>query len=92
MGSEEQITMTRSELDRIVEEAIEKGTTRMLKELGLNDADANGDIRELRALLGAWREARKSAIQAVVKLLTTAILGALLLGIGVKLGAGGLFK
>ena len=43
------------------------------------------DLRELRDLLEAWRDARKTAWQTTIKLLTTAILAALLVGAAIKL-------
>lgn len=81
-----------AELREALATASEKGAQRALKELGLDDADAAKDIREMRALLNAWRETRKSFLQAVVKLLTTALFGALLIGAGVKLGMSELLK
>lgn len=92
MSSDAPITLTRAELDDLLDKAAERGATRALKECGLEDVNATGDIRELRALLKSWQEVRKSALQAVVKFLTTALLGALLLGLGIKLGASNLLK
>ena len=42
------------------------------------------DIRELRGLLDAWRDARRTAWQTVVKVLTTGLLMALLVGAAIK--------
>lgn len=90
--SSEPVVLSREELDRLLIKAAEEGANRVLKGLGLEDADANMDVRELRAILKSWRDVRKTALQAVVKFLTTAILGAVLLGLGIKLGASNLLK
>lgn len=81
------IIITRQELADALDKAGEAGARRVLKEMGLDDEDAGDDIRELRKLITSWREVRSSALQAVVKFLTTALLGAILLGLGIKMGA-----
>ena len=43
------------------------------------------DIRELRDLLEAWRDARRTAWQPTVKVVTTGILAALLVAAAIKL-------
>ncbi|WP_303785645.1 DUF6127 family protein [Azovibrio restrictus] len=43
------------------------------------------DLRELRDLLEAWRDARRTAWQTTIKVATTAILAALLVGAAIKL-------
>ncbi len=43
------------------------------------------DIRDLRGLIDAWREARRTVWQTTVKVLTTGVLAALLVGIAIKL-------
>ena len=58
---------------------------RVLAHLGLENGHAARDIRELRDLLEAWRDARRTAWQTTIKLLTTAILAALLVGAAIKL-------
>jgi hypothetical protein len=42
-------------------------------------------IRELRDLLDAWRDARRTAWQTTVKVLTTGVLAALLVSVAIKL-------
>ena len=86
MSDPRTIVMSQQELDTILDEAARRGGILALKEVGLNDDNASGDLRDLRALLVSWREVRKSALQAIVKVLTTALLGALLLGIGIQIG------
>jgi len=75
-------------LRAIAEEAGELGATRALTRLGLSDERAQGDVAELRALLDAWRDAKRSVWKAALGWLVR-IAGALLLtGIAVKLGFG----
>ena len=50
----------------------------------LENGSAARDIRELRGLLDAWRDARRTAWQTFVKLLTTGFLAALLVGAAIK--------
>ena len=71
-------------LRAIAEEAGELGATRALTRLGLADDSATRDVAELRELLRAWRDAKRSAWKSVA-----GWLGALLLAVlAVKLGFG----
>ena len=72
-------------LRALVEEASQSGAQRALGLLGLDDARARRDMDELRELLGAWRDAKRSARQAVVSWLVRLSLAALLIGMAVKL-------
>ena len=45
----------------------------------------NRDIRDLRSLIDAWRQARLTAWQTAIKVLTTALLATLLVGAAIKL-------
>lgn len=72
------------EFDDLLERAAERGTERCLAHLGLENGHAARDIRELRDLLDAWRDARRTAWQTMVKIVTTGFLAALLAGIAVK--------
>ena len=55
----------------------------------LNNADVNADyaglFRELRGLLDAWRDARHTAWQTAIRVVTTGILACLLVGAAIKL-------
>ena len=70
----------------LVEEASELGAGRALEALGLRDGKARRDMDELRELLQAWRDAKKSAWQAVVGWMVRILLALLVLGMSVKLG------
>lgn len=76
----------------LVEEASELGAARALERLGLGDEGARGDIDELRELLGAWRDAKKSACKAAVEWLVRGLLAMLLVGIALRLGAGAMLR
>jgi uncharacterized membrane protein YdfJ with MMPL/SSD domain len=73
-------------LRALAEEASEVGAGRALSLLGLTGAEARRDMDELRELLQAWRDAKKSAWQAVVTWVVRIGLAALVAGMAVKLG------
>ncbi len=79
-------------LRAIVEEAGELGAVRALTRLGLADAGAAGDVAELRELLRAWRDAKRSAWRALAAWMARVVLALLLAGIAVRLGLDGLLK
>ena len=76
----------------VVEEASELGAARVLTRMGLDDATAHGDLAELRELLRAWRDAKRSAWKAVIDWTVRGILALLLFAIAMRLGAGGSFR
>ena len=84
-GSAQPITLRPDDLDDLLTRAAERGAERCLAHLGLENGHAARDIRELRDLLEAWREARHTAWQTIVKLVTTGVLAALLVGAAIKL-------
>lgn len=73
-------------LRAIVEESSEMGAERVLVRLGLADPQAQGDLGELRELLGAWRAAKSSAWKAAIDWFVKIIGALLLIGIAVRLG------
>jgi len=73
-------------LRALVEEASEVGAERALAALGLKDDKARRDMDELRELLQAWRDAKKSAWAAVVTWVVRVVLALLVAGMAVKLG------
>lgn len=70
----------------IVEEAGMLGATRALARLGLEDARAAADMAELRELLAAWRDAKRSLWKAVLGWAAKTLLVVVLAGLAVKLG------
>ncbi|WLQ13321.1 DUF6127 family protein [Hahella aquimaris] len=82
---EDILLLRREELDELLDHAAEKGALRVLSHLGLENGHAARDIRELRDLLEAWRDARRTAWRTLVKAMTTGLLAALLVGAAIKL-------
>lgn len=79
-------------LRAIAEEAGELGARRALARLGLEDDRAAKDMGELRELLGAWRDAKRSALKAAMEWAGRMLMAALLVGLAVKLGFPGWLK
>ena len=73
-------------LRALIEEASEVGAERALAALGLKDEQARRDMDELRELLRAWRDAKRSARNAVVSWAIRIGLALLVAGIAVKVG------
>ena len=65
--------------------AAERGARHALADVGLDGPDAANDIRELRNLLDAFNEAKKTAGLTLVKMLVTGLVLALLAGTIVKI-------
>lgn len=82
---ETMLLLRREDFDELLDRAAERGAERVLAHLGLENGRAARDIRELRDLLEAWRDARRTAWQTIVKLITTGMLAALLVGAAIKL-------
>jgi hypothetical protein len=82
---ENMLLLRKEDFDELLDRAAERGAERVLAHLGLENGHAARDIRELRDLLEAWRDARRTAWQTVVKVVTTGLLAALLIGAALKL-------
>ena len=82
------IHLTDNNLRKLLEEASESGARTALKELGLSDESAGQDVRELRNLLEAWKSAKRTMGQQVVRMITTALLVILAVGLYAKFGVG----
>jgi len=76
----------------LAEEASEIGADRALAALGLRDEHARRDMDDLRELLRAWRDAKKSAWNAVVTWAVRIFLAVLVAGIAVKVGLIGMIR
>ena len=79
------VNLPQDDFEALLDRAAERGAERVLAHLGLENGHAARDIRELRDLLWAWRDARRTAWQTAVKVITTGILAALLVGAAIKL-------
>ena len=57
-----------------LEAMLDRSAKRALESIGLTDENAAKDIQEMRSLLDAWRDTRKSIWNTTVKIGTVAIL------------------
>lgn len=71
-------------LRALVEESSQSGARRALGALGLDDERARRDMDELRELLGAWREAKRSVWKAVAGWFARLALAMMLVGLAVR--------
>ena len=72
-------------LRALVEESSQSGARRALGALGLDDERARRDMDELRELLSAWRDAKRSVWKAVVGWFARLALAMVLVGLAVRL-------
>ncbi|NYT42470.1 hypothetical protein HZY97_16985 [Sphingomonas sp. R-74633] len=79
-------------LRAIAEEAGAMGAQRALSRLGLEDSGAAKDMSELRELLSAWRDAKRSALKAAFQWAGRMTAALVLVGLAVKLGFPGWLK
>jgi hypothetical protein len=82
---QDMLILPKEDFEDLLTRAAERGAERVLAHLGLENGGAARDIGELRSLLEAWRDARHTAWQTAVKVTTTGILAALLVGAAIKL-------
>ncbi len=68
------IKLTPEDIETMLDNAARRGAKEALRSIGLLDDDAARDIIEMRSLLEAWRDTRKSVWSTVVKLATVALL------------------
>ena len=68
------IKLTPDELEEMLDNAARRGAKEALRSIGLLDDDAARDIIEMRSLLEAWRDTRKSVWSTIVKVTTVALL------------------
>lgn len=68
----------------IIEEASMIGAQRALDRLGLSDRSAADDVKQLRELLGGWRDTKRAARAAVLGWLVRVVVMLLLIGLAVR--------
>ena len=68
------IRLTPDDLEEMLDNAARRGAKEALRSIGLLDDDAARDIIEMRSLLEAWRDTRKSVWSTIVKVTTVALL------------------
>jgi hypothetical protein len=70
---ENMLLLRKEDFEELLDRAAERGAERCLAQLGLENGSAAQDIRDLRDLLDALRDARRTAWRTVIKLVTTGI-------------------
>ena len=68
------IKLSSDDFEEMLDRAARRGAKEALRSIGLLDDDAHRDITEMRSLLEAWRDTRKSIWSTVVKLFTVGTL------------------
>ena len=68
------INLSPEELEEMLDNAARRGAKEALRSIGLLDDDAAKDIIEMRNLIEAWRDTRRSIWSTVVKLATVGVL------------------
>ncbi len=79
------VTIPQEEFEDLLERAAERGAKNALIGVGLDGEDAAHDIRELRNLLDAFNEAKKTAGLTIIKMVVTGLVMAILTGTLIKL-------
>jgi hypothetical protein len=69
-----EVKLSPEELEAMLDRAARRGAKEALASIGLLDEDAHRDVLEMRGLLEAWRDTRKSFWTTTVRVGTTALL------------------
>ena len=69
-----EVKLSPDELEAMLDRAARRGAKEALRSIGLLDDDAHKDITEMRSLLEAWRDTRKSIWSTIIKLVTVGVL------------------
>ena len=69
-----EVKLSPDELEAMLDRAARRGAKEALRSIGLLDDDAHKDITEMRSLLEAWRDTRKSIWSTITKLVTVGVL------------------
>jgi 2-iminoacetate synthase ThiH len=80
------INLTPEELEDMLDRAARRGAKEALKSLGLQDDDAHKDLLEMRTLLEAYRDTKKSIWQTVVRISTVALLSFIAASVWMQIG------
>jgi deoxyxylulose-5-phosphate synthase len=68
-------------LKELLHEASRNGAREALHEIGLSYEGAAIDVHELKTLLSSWRAVRQTVQTTITRVVTTAILGLIALGV-----------
>ena len=80
------INLTPEELEAMLDRAARRGAKEALKSIGLSDEDAHKDLHELRSMLEAYRDTKKSIWQTAVRISTVALLSFIAASVWMQLG------
>jgi len=80
------INLTPEELEAMLDRAARRGAREALKSLGLQDDDAHKDLHEMRTLLEAYRDTKKSIWTTVVRISTVALLSFIAASVWMQIG------
>ena len=69
-----EVKLSPDELEAMLDRAARRGAKEALRSIGLLDDDAQRDITEMRSLLEAWRDTRRSIWSTITKLVTVGVL------------------
>lgn len=69
-----EVKLSPDELEAMLDRAARRGAKEALRSIGLLDDDAHKDITEMRSLIEAWRETRRSIWSTITKLVTVGVL------------------
>ena len=81
-----QINLTPDELEAMLDRAAKRGAKEALASLGLHDEDAHKDITEMRTLLEAYRDTKKSIWNTAVRITTVALLSFIAASVWMQVG------
>ena len=80
------INLTSEELEAMLDRAARRGAREALKSLGLQDEEAHKDIVEMRNLLEAFPDTKKSIWNTAVKISTVALLSFIAASVWMQIG------
>ena len=80
------INLTPEELEDMIDRAARRGAKEALRSLGLQDEDAHKDIHEMRTLLEAYRDTKKSIWSTAVRITTVALLSFIAASVWMQIG------
>lgn len=80
------INISEEQLEVILDRAAKRGAKEALSELGLQDDQAQKDIYEMRSLLDAYRDTKKSVWTTFIRLATVAILSFVAASVWMQIG------
>jgi 2-iminoacetate synthase ThiH len=80
------INLTPEELEDMLDRAARRGATEALKSMGLQDDDARRDLTEMRTLLEAYRDTKKSIWSTIVKITTVGLLTFIAASVWMQIG------